>query len=202
MATLQARIEALASTIAAKFNAIKAQLLPAGGAQGLVLTKTGAADYAVGWAAPASAPWALVRKTAAEARTANITLTADSALVVALGTGTYLVRGVALLSTANATMDYKFDLNFTGTATWPAAMRRYMAAGAAAGTDQENSLAQTAVISSTAVAATTTGIARVEFEAVITVTAAGTFQFRWAQNTSDAGALTCLNGSYLEWTAF
>lgn len=58
--------------------------------------------------------------------------------------------------------------------------------------------ASAGVIGSTAVAATTTGSARVEIEAVLDVTVAGNFQFRWSQNTADAGALTCLLGSYIE----
>lgn len=144
--------------------------------------------------------WTLVRKSADEGRSATITLTADSNLVAALGVGTYLIRGVVYFSTANATMDYKFDLAFTGTATWEVAGRRFMAAGAAAGTDQENNIMQTGVIGSTAVAAATTGIARVEFEVVLDITVAGNFQFRWAQNTSDPGALTCKRGSRFEYT--
>lgn len=52
MATLQARIEALATAVAAKFNAIAGQLLPAGGTTGQVLVKNSAANYDTGWQTP------------------------------------------------------------------------------------------------------------------------------------------------------
>lgn len=200
MPTLKERIDALATAIAGRFNTIKPALVPTGGANGAVLTKTGGADYATAWQSPASAPWTIVKKGADEARTANITLTADGALTVALGAGRYQVRGVIWLSSANATMDYKYDVNFTGTASYIAMSHRRIAAGAVTGTDNETVAIGTGVIPSTAVAATTTGIARVQIELMIDVTVAGTFQFRWAQNTSDAGALTVLRGSYLEYT--
>jgi len=56
VATLEARLRDLASTVAAKFNAIKAALAPAGGTTGQVLTKSSNTDYAYGWVTPASAP--------------------------------------------------------------------------------------------------------------------------------------------------
>lgn len=201
MATLQARIEALATAIADRFNAIKPALLPTGGAAGMVLTKTGSADYADAWQSPSSAPWTMVKKPADQQRTANSVMTADADLVVALGTGSYIIQGVVWMSTANATMDYKYDCNFTGTASYTARLHRHIAAGAAAGTDNEAVTVGTGVIPSTPVAATTTGVARVEFEVIIDVTVAGTFQFRWAQNTSDAGALIVRRGSYLQYTS-
>ena len=146
-----------------------------------------------------SSPWAVVKKTANEARTANINLTADSALVVALAAATrYRIYINAMLTTANANMDYKYDCNYTGTITSIHCKRRHAAAGAVAGTDNENTLASAAIVPSTAVAATTTGVAYVEIEVNILTLLAGTFQFRWAQNTSDPGALTVLAGSYLE----
>jgi hypothetical protein len=202
VASLQARIEALATTIGNYLrDSILPRCLPAGGAAAMVLTKTSGANYAAGWQSPANAPWAIVKKAADQQRTANAVLGADSELTVALGIGRYIVRGVAWFTTANATMDYKYDCSFTGAASYTARLHRHIAAGSAAGTDNETSTIGTGVIPSTAVAATTTGLARVEFEVIIDVTGAGTFQFRWAQNTSDAGAMTCLRGSYLEYTS-
>jgi hypothetical protein len=140
-----------------------------------------------------------VAKAADTARTANVALTADPDLVAALGIGTWLVRVRAVFSTANATMDLKFATAFTGTATVGWFVRRFAIAGALSGTDNDTTLAGTGQIASTAVAGTTTGIAYVDLELTITVTVAGTFQFQWAQNTSDAGALTCLRGSWIEY---
>jgi hypothetical protein len=95
-------------------------------------------------------------------------------------------------------MDYKFDLNFTGTATVVAITRRYFVAGATAGNSQENSLTQNTTLGVVNVTATSTGMARIEIEAVLDVSVSGSIQFRWAQNTSDASNLTVLRGSYLE----
>lgn len=147
-----------------------------------------------------SSPWAVIKKTASEARAANVTMTADSALVVALAAATrYRIYINVMLTTANANMDYKYDCNYTGTITSIHSKRKHAAAGSIAGTDVENTLAVTAMLPSTGVAATTTGIAYIEIEINILTNTSGTFQFRWAQNTSDAAALTVLAGSYLEY---
>lgn len=54
--TLQQRIEALATGIGNYLrDTILPRVLPAGGGAGLVLAKTGAGDYAVGWAAAGGA---------------------------------------------------------------------------------------------------------------------------------------------------
>lgn len=150
-----------------------------------------------------SSPWTLVKKTADESRNLNVTLTADSALVVALNAATrYRIYINVMLTTANATMDYKYDCNYTGTITSIRCKRKHAAAGAVAGTDVENTQASAAIVPSTPVAATTTGVGYVEIEVNILTLTAGTLQFRWAQNTSDAGLLTVLAGSYLEHAAF
>ena len=78
--------------------------------------------------------------------------------------------------------------------------RVYSAAGAAAGTDAENTQSMTTLIPSTSVAATSTGVGYVEFYCVVTTLTAGTFAFAWAQNTADPlAAVTVVAGSYLEW---
>ena len=165
------------------------------------LLQTNGASANPSWVTPAagSSAWTTVKKTSDEARASNTTLTVDGALKVTLGVGVHVIRMVAFFKTANATMDYKYDTNFTGTTTWISSYRRHAAAGAAAGTDAENTLAAEATVPSTSVAATTTGIARVEIEATLNVTVSGDFQFRWAQATSDAGNLTARRGSYLEY---
>ncbi len=145
--------------------------------------------------------FALIKKTTDEARTANATLTVDSALKVTLPIGQYRIRLLAAIQIANAAMDFKYDFNFTGSATWKWNRRRDTMAGSVAGTDVETTTISNAAMGSTAKATTTFGIATVELDGVIVVTGAGDLQFRWAQNTSDAAAITCLEGSTLEYVA-
>lgn len=179
MATLAQRIADLATAVGARIKALEQTVAGLPGAGG----------------------WTLIKKTADEARTANTTLTVDGTLKATLGVGQWRVRLLAFLSTGNATMDFKYATAFTGTATVKAYRRRQIAAGAAAGTDNENVAVGAAQVASTAVTATTTGIATVQIDMVLNVTVAGDFQFQWAQNTSDAAALTCLEGSTLEYLA-
>jgi hypothetical protein len=54
MATLEARLSALAQAIGADIKALFSRSLPAGGASGQVLAKSSATDYAVGWADPSA----------------------------------------------------------------------------------------------------------------------------------------------------
>lgn len=145
--------------------------------------------------------WATIIKGAAESRATNATLTADSELKVTLGVGQWAILVRARLLTGNATMDYKYDVNFTGTATYRWRLHRHTTAGAATGTDNETVTVSTGVVPSTSVAATTSGAASVEIDLIIDVTVAGEFQFRWAQDTSNGSNLTCLEGSYLEYAS-
>lgn len=162
------------------------------------LARLTSAINAVDAKASAGALFSTVMKTADENRSATVALTVDATLKKTLAIGQYRIKVSAFFSTANATMDFKYDTNFTGTATYKARLQRHIAAGSLAGTDIETVTIGSGVVPSTAVAATTTGIAYVELEIVLVVTVAGDFQFRWAQNTSDAGLLTCTEGSYLE----
>jgi hypothetical protein len=162
------------------------------------LARLTSAINAVDAKASAGALFSTVMKTADETKTANVTLAADALLKKTLTVGQYRIKVSAFFSTANATMDFKYDTNFTGTATYKSRLQRHVTAGALAGTDSETVTIGSGVVPSTAVAATTTGIGYVELELVLVVTVAGEFQFRWAQNTSDAGLLTCTEGSYLE----
>lgn len=154
------------------------------------------------WATPAGGSgWTFVAKSASTDRASTTTLADDPHLTMSLSATTkYVIRAVIYFASANATMDYKFATAYSGTVTGTVrTVRRYIAAGAAAGTDNENTLPTTGQLASTAVAATTTGTARVEIEQVIETNASGTWSFRWAQNTSDAGNLTALFGSYIEY---
>ena len=144
--------------------------------------------------------WSVVLKKTDEAKTANVTLSADNALSVALQAGKrYHIRVKLFLNTANANMDYKYATAYSGATASVYSRRIHTAAGAVAGTDSDNTLSMATLIPSTAVTATTTGVAFVELFCIIQTTTAGTFSFQWAQNTSDAGTLTVLAGSYLEY---
>lgn len=152
-------------------------------------------------AAPGSvSAWTTIKKVADETRSANATLTADNTLTVALAAGTaYHIRGKVFISTANATMDFKYGLVYSGTTTAITVRRVHSAAGAVAGTDAENTQTTNALPASISVAATTFGIGFVEFDLVIITNTAGTFSFQWAQDTSNASNIICLRGSYLEY---
>jgi hypothetical protein len=142
----------------------------------------------------------IVKKTADENRT-NSTMAVDATLKVTLQPGQYRIVVRAEFSAANATMDYKYDTNFTGTASVKFRKHKHIVAGAAAGTDSETVTVGTGQVPAQSVTATTSGVASVEIDLVLVVTVAGEFQFRWAQNTTDAGALTCFEGSYLQYAA-
>lgn len=145
-------------------------------------------------------PWTMVKTTADLSRNTTATLADDSTLIAALSASTaYHVRIKVFFSSANATMDFKFALNYTGTTTAVTCRRSFAAAGATAGTDNENTLMSNALPGSTSATATTSGIGWVEIDLVIITGTAGTLSFQWAQNTSDAGALIRLRGSYLEY---
>lgn len=146
-----------------------------------------------------------IYKTADESRNTTVTLATDGQLVTPTlnAPGTYVVRGKVLFETANATMDFKWGLIYTGTATSFVVHRRHYVANAAAGTDNEETrLTDSGALSASgpfSVAGTTTGKGFAEFEATIRITSSGTFGFQWSQDTSNASNLTVLEGSYIEW---
>lgn len=168
---------------------------------GVVGTLTRESDGADAFAVGGAANWKIVKKLADESRTMTVTPANDAELLVTLVPGVHIVRAVIYFGTANAIMDMKYQMNFTGVANWEVSGRRFMFPGAPAGTDQENSLMLSGVINTTVVAASTSGIGRLEFDLVLDVTATGVLEFRWSQNTLDAGALTFKRGSYVEYMA-
>ncbi len=144
--------------------------------------------------------WTTIPKTADESRNTTTTLADDALLNFACAAGAkYTVRLKAHIKTANATMDYKWAQNYTGTLTEAYQSNRVLAAGVAAGTDNMTVAVSNALQTSYPVTAATSGIALVEMDIVLVTSTAGTFSFQWAQNTSDAGALIVQAGSYLEY---
>ncbi len=173
----------------------------AAGTSGQVLQTNGSsADPS--WVTPSSG-FSVVKKTANENRSSTTTLTNDNTLTVALNAGTlYHIRGKIFLDVGNATMDYKYALAYSGTTTSIICKRIHVVAGATSGTGNEVAVAQNTIIPSTAVTATSSGIAYVEIDVMILTSTSGTFGFQWAQNTSNGSNLTVLAGSYLEYLQF
>ncbi|WP_407522676.1 hypothetical protein PDL71_15465 [Lacibacter sp. MH-610] len=140
--------------------------------------------------------WKYVTKGTSQVKNSDTTLANDTELVVPLSASNlYRVKFYVLLTTANAAMDYKFALNFSGTTTSFYAKVKYVPAGDV----NENIVVQNSIISSTSVAAATSGVAYVEIDCIVDVLTSGSLGFQWAQDTSDAGNLTVLKGSYLEY---
>ncbi len=138
-------------------------------------------------------------KTSIETINTDTTLSADSALVVTLGAGTWHVAVEAHWTQANAAMDFKWDTAFTGTATLTSMKHHHTVAGSA-GTDIDTT--KMAAFGDPRSATTTTagtqnGWCRVV--AIVVVTVSGDFQFQWAQNTSDGANLSVNAGSFLEY---
>ena len=139
-----------------------------------------------------------VPKIADEARANNTTLTADSALQINLEAGkSYSINARIYLSAANANMDYKFDMNYTGALSVVNRRVNYTVAGSTTGSG--TFAYGSALQGSTAVTGNTSGLAYIEFSLSCTASTSGVFSFRWAQNTADGANLTVLRGSYMEY---
>jgi len=145
------------------------------------------------------AGWTTVSKAADQAKTADVTLANDSALVFTMAANTkYRIRARIHVSTANGTPDFKSRL--TGPASPTLMLMHWRNPNAASGL--ESAARMEAVYSATDYLLAGTAA----FENVIYIDGyvhnganAGTFAFQWAQNVSDAGATTVRAGSYLEY---
>lgn len=129
-------------------------------------------------------------------------LQSDNTLVLnctIFGTGTYVVRLVALLNAQSAAADVRYGFTTTGTIT-VTGVRRHIIVGAAAGTDNETTTLMSGLSSLSAVDLTSTsaGVSRVEMDFRLVCTVAGSWTFQFAQVTSNASASQRLSGSYLE----
>lgn len=139
-----------------------------------------------------------IRKAASTTRNNN-TLSDDPHLTVALAATTaYYIRAVLHYSIANATMDFKYRFNYTGTLTSHMATRIGAVAGAAGGTDNQGTVSDAASINAdVSVLGTTSGVGVLIAEFAILTNTAGTFSVQWAQNTTDAGNCIMQAGSSL-----
>lgn len=145
--------------------------------------------------------WRRKLKTTTETITNDATISNDSELVIALAASTkYAIRAIVFLNAANATMDYQFGTAYSGTTTGtPQSFFRAFRAGSASGTDNEVVGFAAGQIPATGITAATSGTGHVLIEQVIETNSAGNWSIQWAQNTSDAGALSVYFGSFIEY---
>jgi hypothetical protein len=142
-----------------------------------------------------------VIKSADEARNTTTTLTDDSTLVVPMTGGTkYLLRCRVLWNIANATMDFKYGLAYSGSMTHHYRYIRAADVSAAAGTDAVSESFADSLVASQAITVTAvTHFGLLEFYIVAEPSTSGTWSFQWAQNTSNASDATVMAGSIVEW---
>lgn len=146
----------------------------------------------------------LVKKTADQARTSTTTLADDAELVSPLGAGSlYHIKVFVLFNQANAAMGIKFAFAYSGTLASDYYRGARASAGAAGGTDNEQTGSGSGAIGVTITQlSSASGIGYIQYDLILNTTTGGNFSFQWAQSTSAAAALTVLGGSYLEVTAF
>ena len=146
-------------------------------------------------AAGVSAPWTTIIKTADEARVNN-TLLDDAVLKFTTVANTQYVIRLSVQMITNTTADSKYRMAHAGTTT--RVQRRIIRT---ATSDTPALQASLAAFDAADVVLTTTGT-RPYVEEIIVLqvgAAGGVLSFQWAQNTTNAGPMTVLEGSYLEY---
>lgn len=145
-----------------------------------------------------SSAWTTIFATSDDTRNNN-TLANDTQLQFACTSATrYQIKIKVWFTTANATMDFKFGLAYSGTHTSAFTHWRAQVAGVGAGTDNENTFSTNALVASQALTGTSFGPGSIEVDVTILTNSSGTFSLQWAQNTTDAGNAIRLAGSSLE----
>lgn len=144
-----------------------------------------------------SAAWAMLSKAADETRTGTVALAADTTLQFAMAANTnYRIRGKVFFDTT-ANGDFKYDLNAPAS---PTLVRGARVSAIAGGTPAELAVDVAAVASTSLAGAGTTG-GYVSFDFIWqNGVNAGTWSFRWAQDTSDGGNTIVRAGSYVEYS--
>lgn len=149
--------------------------------------------------------WTMLTKASDETRNSTTTLADDGALVLALAATTrYHIKARIFYSIANATMDFKYRLAYSGTTTSQAWHNLVRPAGiTASGTDDEFTLtgASAFPLPTFTPGSAASGIGYIDLQLTLLTNAAGTLSLQWAQNTSDAGDCKVLAGSCFEYIA-
>lgn len=141
------------------------------------------------------AAWTLIVKPADTGRTNN-TVSADPDLVVTLLANTNYVLYLQVFMLTNATADARYQLTFSGTTT---RVRRQILRTATG--DVAAHITVGTAFDGAPVVLSTTGLNPFVQERIILQVGAsgGSFAFQWAQVTTNPGACTVLEGSYLEY---
>jgi hypothetical protein len=173
--------------------------IPVGGTTGQALTKNSDTDYDVEWTTLSSGgdSWTFIHKASTETIQSNNTLFNDAALKFnAVSGNTYFVK-MKVIGASNATPDFKWDLNFTGTATISGFFNRDMVNSGSSFSASFDTIAAFNVVTTVLNTAFYVFVLNIEF--LMTVTADGLLSFRWAQNTSNGTDTEVRMGSYLEY---
>lgn len=143
--------------------------------------------------------WTTLKQTDNESKTNN-TLASSTYMTQAFSSGvTIAVRGKAYLLVQDAAADARYAFTYSGTWTTIYSTDKRNVAGVAAGTDNQTVRVASAIIPSTDVTATATGIVCVEFEFIGITATSGTLAFQFAQVTGSATATILKKGSYMEY---
>jgi len=180
----------------------------AGAAGGTGLTgatgATGAAGAAggtglTGAAGAAGNSATLVRKTTDEGVASSITVQDDDALALSIGANeVWEFEAYVIVTAATSTPDFKFDFTTPSGATinWTAAFVDGTSAAVQSGLVEASATSRSFDVTGAAIdIMLVKGI-------VVNSTTAGTLQFRFAQNTSDANAITVKANSFIKGMKF
>lgn len=153
------------------------------------------------YASSSGSAWTTIKKTADETRASTVTLVDDTFLKFAATAGVrYRIKASVFYTIANATMDFKYSAAYSGTFSGDMTLRRQQAPVSGIGSDNEfTSMSAGIINASIGQTGAVAGNGYVILDIIFVATTSGTFSFQWAQNTSDAGNLTVLAGSYLEY---
>lgn len=135
-------------------------------------------------------------KPTSESRSSTTTLAADSHLSIELSPGVYHVRFFVMTEQANSTPKLKFAFSFTGTAT--AHLHYEFGSNAGSAVGGSSGFVSSAVLSFGAVISPggwPAGTSYIRADVLINVTVLGSLSFDWAQQVSNASAITVLAGS-------
>ncbi len=133
------------------------------------------------------------RRTEDKTITSNATPQPDGQLTLALGNKSYAVDGVIFAKSTNGAPGIKFDLSATSASTFTI--------GYIAVNDTIHSGGVLTATGSTAIVPATANAAiPIHISGTVTMSQAGNLIFEWAQNVSDADAMTVMKGSYLRAT--